>query len=281
MRSFLASLRTLVLPYGAGSGQRLVLDGVNGRIETYNGSNIETTQYDTDGLHLYDDAGNEIVTVAREVGNDEPMVRVQDAQGEAYVAMSIGSSADPIIDMVGYTAPGGLGIPASIWAHGSGVAGTTAQLHLEIEAYGAGGADNARLVVRGESQNGGSAARILANVPILVEGDESWHDVAFQNAWSNLGGVWQTCQYRKEPVGNVVRLRGVALGGTKTDATVITTLPVGYRPPAQEIFPVGNGTSGGVLPNIRIFPNGQIQIFGMGASTNGTHSWSGITFDAA
>lgn len=39
MRSFLAALRSLVLPYGTTSGTRLVLDGVNGRIVIYNAAN--------------------------------------------------------------------------------------------------------------------------------------------------------------------------------------------------------------------------------------------------
>ena len=38
MRSLIAALRTLVLPFGATSGQRIILDGVNGRIEIYDAS---------------------------------------------------------------------------------------------------------------------------------------------------------------------------------------------------------------------------------------------------
>jgi hypothetical protein len=36
MKSFFAALRSLVLPYGATSGSRIVLDGVNGKITVYN-----------------------------------------------------------------------------------------------------------------------------------------------------------------------------------------------------------------------------------------------------
>ncbi len=39
MRSFLAALRNLVLPYGTTTGTRIVLDGVNGKIVIYNASN--------------------------------------------------------------------------------------------------------------------------------------------------------------------------------------------------------------------------------------------------
>lgn len=41
MKSFIAALRTLVLPYGATSGQRIVLDGVNGRIAVYNAAGVQ------------------------------------------------------------------------------------------------------------------------------------------------------------------------------------------------------------------------------------------------
>lgn len=40
MRSFLAALRTLVLPYGRTSGQRIILDGENGKILVYNAANV-------------------------------------------------------------------------------------------------------------------------------------------------------------------------------------------------------------------------------------------------
>ncbi len=49
--------------------------------------------------------------------------------------------------------------------------------------------------------------------------------------WGNFGGAFQTVQYRK--VGDMVQLRGEA-GSTGANAanSVVTTLPVGFRPPA-------------------------------------------------
>lgn len=116
------------------------------------------------------------------------------------------------------------------------------------------------------------------NSPITFLG-ESWHAPTFANSWHNLGSPYSTAAYLLMPDGTV-RLRGVVVGGTLTDGTVITTLPTGYRPPADKILPVGNGTSGSVLPNIRIrSATGNIEIWGVSASTNGTHSWDGITFE--
>ena len=40
MKSFIAALRNLVLPFGRTSGQRIILDGDNGTIKVYNASNV-------------------------------------------------------------------------------------------------------------------------------------------------------------------------------------------------------------------------------------------------
>lgn len=47
MKSFIASLRNLVLPFGVTTGTRIVLDGVDGRISVYNQSNLETMRIDS------------------------------------------------------------------------------------------------------------------------------------------------------------------------------------------------------------------------------------------
>jgi hypothetical protein len=48
VKSFIAALRSLVLPFGATTGPRIVLDGVNGRIVVYNAANVAFSQ--TDGI---------------------------------------------------------------------------------------------------------------------------------------------------------------------------------------------------------------------------------------
>lgn len=54
MKSFIAALRTLVLPWGRTTGTRIVLDGVNGRILIYDASNTLIAEIsptiDPDGL---------------------------------------------------------------------------------------------------------------------------------------------------------------------------------------------------------------------------------------
>jgi hypothetical protein len=68
---------------------------------------------------------------------------------------------------------------------------------------------------------------------------DPWHLVgaasepAFQNSWTNFGGVYHTCAFRKYPSGRV-GLTGMIKGGAHN--TVVFTLPVGYRPPSTLAF---------------------------------------------
>lgn len=53
MKSFIAALRTLVLPFGATTGRRIVLDGVNGRIQIFNAANALVMEIDDTGIDAY------------------------------------------------------------------------------------------------------------------------------------------------------------------------------------------------------------------------------------
>ena len=52
--------------------------------------------------------------------------------------------------------------------------------------------------------------------------------------------MFQTPGYRKEPGTGLVRIRGSVKNGTTGSANPIFTLPTGYRPPADMLFPVEN-----------------------------------------
>lgn len=57
MRSIWAALRSLVLPYGTTSGQRIILDGINGKISIYDTSNNLVAEIDATGaITSYDRA---------------------------------------------------------------------------------------------------------------------------------------------------------------------------------------------------------------------------------
>lgn len=234
---------------------------------------------------VYNSTGDEIVRIGVDGDPDDPMVRVQDVFGEANITMHLDTtSGDPIIDFVGYTGPHESGIPATIYALGQGVPGTTARLFFEFRSGVGGNTDTSRFMLRSASADATITARILADKPIIywdpadIAGvGEVWHNVVFANGWANLGGNWATAQYRLMPDGTVL-LKGSVIGGTKVDGTVMTTLPVGYRPANDHIYMGGNASAAGSTPSVRIFTSGQIQIFAMNATVNGAHSWDGIRF---
>jgi len=65
MRSLIAALRTLVLPFGATSGARIILDGVSGRIQIFDINGNQLVVIDgTDGIRVYDSAGDQRMQLA-------------------------------------------------------------------------------------------------------------------------------------------------------------------------------------------------------------------------
>jgi hypothetical protein len=58
VKSSVASLRQLTLPFGATSGQRIELDGVNGEIRIYDSDNNLLILISPEGILIYDEAGD-------------------------------------------------------------------------------------------------------------------------------------------------------------------------------------------------------------------------------
>ncbi len=76
MRSFLASLRTLVLPFGTTTGTRIVLDGVNGEIDVYDAADTLVVRIDENGLFV--DLGTGEALILPGLGEG---IRVSDGSG--------------------------------------------------------------------------------------------------------------------------------------------------------------------------------------------------------
>ena len=75
----------------------------------------------------------------------------------------------------------------------------------------------------------------------------AWTGVTYAANWVNMGGAFQTVQYRK--VGDIVYLRGTATKSGSAATVTAFTLPVGFRPPAKITVGSGNITvdSAGVV----------------------------------
>lgn len=108
---------------------------------------------------------------------------------------------------------------------------------------------------------------------------EIWHDVAFSNGWTNAGGT-ANVQCRLDAGGCVI-MRGRCAPGTKTDGTVMFTLPTGYAPTYGIVANVAiTAASDPASPTrIQINTDGTVQVFG--ASSALTVSLNAIFWDSA
>src|SRR6188472_2661435 len=79
----------------------------------------------------------------------------------------------------------------------------------------------------------------------------AWTNASLANGWTNYGGNVQVLQYRK--IGDIVYVRGGLKSPGPSGPTVVTTLPVGFRPSFQLEFPCtfysGNRTVCAVTAN--------------------------------
>jgi hypothetical protein len=87
--------------------------------------------------------------------------------------------------------------------------------------------------------------------------DLAWIAPTLANGWTNYAvGTWESAGYRK--LNNVVYVRGMLRPGTATAATVIFTLPPGYRPGGNAHIAVP--TSSAPASRIQIMTNGEVRV---------------------
>lgn len=100
-----------------------------------------------------------------------------------------------------------------------------------------------------------------------------------QNSWANKSG-YAAMQY-KVSAGGTVTLRGVIDTGTKAAGTLITTLPVGARPPAKTVVNVtvtvdATSNSAGTVV---IDTDGTVKVGGTALTASSYISFEGVEFD--
>lgn len=93
----------------------------------------------------------------------------------------------------------------------------------------------------------------------LVE--EGWHFINGQNGWFNNDGGYVQFKCRKLPDG-MVALEGIMKPGTRTNGTVIGTLPSGYRPIVDIRHMLWAEV--GIVGRLEIRPDGNIAVYGAG-----------------
>jgi hypothetical protein len=109
---------------------------------------------------------------------------------------------------------------------------------------------------------GGSTPRIFSSWDL---GDSGWIPAILQNGYTNLDATqFDSAGYRK--VNGIVYLRGMLANGTRTSATIIFTLPPGYRIggtsgsiTTHQAITTGSPTTDGSPPRINInWANGNV-----------------------
>lgn len=96
MKSFVAALRRLVLPFGATSGQRIVLDGVNGVIEVYDALGLKFLTMDgTSGFVVFDGSGNLLMSLNATTG-----LAVYDTNGFIRTQLAIPGGAYSFLELL-------------------------------------------------------------------------------------------------------------------------------------------------------------------------------------
>lgn len=108
---------------------------------------------------------------------------------------------------------------------------------------------------------------------------EDWHYVgapgepAFQNGWVNYDTLNVQAAFCKDIYG-VVHLQGLVKSGTV--ATVIFTLPVGYRP-KESTHHIMAGSQGDPMTSMHVYSSGEVD---HRTGTNAYNDLTGITFRA-
>lgn len=290
---------TLVIPTGATTGARIVLNGLTGQIQVYNSSNVLVAQIDSTGLQTYSSSGTSSTIISPGppttikmlpsggnvnagtitsgvTGGGQPELIFQSPQQTA-------SSPNNTSSIVMFGANNNL--PASqVVISADDIAlqatitgsGTTAQLGLG--GLQAGGAVSGVALIGGNGStigmdtSGGalaneifiSATTITTN-PSIDHINGAWNNFSFSNGWTNGGGAGYRLVAAPK---SSVQLFGQLNPGTKTDGTLVFTLPVGFRPATSFNFPITCDTQ--VLaqnPHLLIHTDGTAVCFGVGSAT--------------
>ena len=255
MRSILAGLRTLVLPWGFTTGPRIVLSGDSVPSTLVAASTdfqwsaaiveyVSTTDYKFEAVGTFVGGGGPFEIYAE--GTYDTIHGVM--FGTILQNLAAGTSLFYLYGSLTYNA-----FPTNWqWRHG------TVTFASSITQF----ANQATLNI---------SNAIDAYTPGGGGGTEQWNFLGYQNGWSDFGAGFAVGQYRyvASPP-RCVQLVGTLKPGTKTAGTVMFNLPAGYRPAHTNLIPIVTDVSiaGGQSPAILIAPSGDVQVYGIGGTTS-------------
>lgn len=153
MKSFMAALRSLVLPFGASTGPRIVLDGVNGRIQVFDNSGTQIGILD--GVTGFKFSGNAETFLVRPDGNVF-VTAVPDMGAYIQLATAAGFGGLVFFQPEDSTVAGVNFNPAAIYADTIEVPAVSSQPKLQIASPDVTGTPDlaqARIALVGQKSN--------------------------------------------------------------------------------------------------------------------------------
>lgn len=255
MRSTLAGLRTLVLPWGQTTGPRIVLSGDSVPAElvaaspnyTWTAAIVEyvsTTDYRFQAVGTYLPGGLNV---------------------EVYAEGTYDTTHGVLFGMTLF----GISAAVPIYQYGSDDLNGTALEWLYQKGRFLISSTVTETQDLAAQQLAGDIDRYQPGFPGTYE---TWHLLTgtYQNGWSDAGGGFSKGQYRRvASPARSVQLIGRLTPGTRTAGTLLFTLPGDYVPATTSIHPVTTDVSlaGGQTPTILVNGGtGQVTVFGLGAT---------------
>lgn len=283
MRSLFAALRNLVLPAGATSGQRIILDGVNGRIFVYNpdgdliGWLAPSDGVDPAGIPYFAGVGMNPYESSFPTSATRTSITLEANNGRVLFTRNPNGpgATTPFVwdgEIRGYNPNGTVTRGASLYLTAPGTHASDDHMTLIVRSVSSDGATESHRLDVGPEEFYTNVARSEATrtafAGFLVRKtysggaytDEGWKNLPLQNGWTAVVG--NAPQYRLDADGSVY-LRGWINNGVTADNTVFAALPAGYRPAYNHTTPSANPfvTS---FQKIDVEAGGNMKIFGLG-----------------
>lgn len=260
MKSNFAGIRRLVLPYGASTGERIVLDGTS--ITIYNAANQIIGQLDAAGLRISDPDGSEIHIFDNNPGNGAEIdLLPASLVGHVIHAAQVYAESDPLF-----------GFPYVVIISPQLDASDIST--IQVQSGDASVGQGSFITMRATQQIYIESPKILASGPIFGKTPaspydnpvaETSHALALLAGWANTGAGYVNAKYRSVAAPpNTVEVIGNISGGVAAAGTVVANLPAGYRPLTIQRKPVA--IFGGAVnittevPCIDVQINGDLQL---------------------
>lgn len=301
----------LTVPYGATSGPRIVVDGVNGVIVVYDalGNPAESISpvaiapsvtYPNGldaGFASYNDSG----ALVAQLGSSGLSV-LSGTQGVEIIASLLGLVQQNFVTGLSFE-----GSPAAIQVQEVGGGGTgTLGWALFSAATTTGNSEQTSVQVSSPSQDGtvraygqlsyfsaagsefdyvkwtNTGANVTGTITGIQPGSnpavaDTWHNFPFNTNWSNSPG--KPVQYIRMGDGTALIKGWPAFSGTLSSGAIIGTLPTGYRPPSQihlEMVPIAFAAPATV--QCQIDTSGNVQLFFGASIASPTFALDGFRF---